>query len=83
MEEEEDKKRQRKYFCSRDLWTQYKVPVAKKQPRIMYLSAHFAGRAIWSGSLIVIILLGARSLQQDTLKPFEWLNTKLHIYLPK
>ena len=50
-EEEEDKKREREYFCRRDFLTQYKAPVAKKRPKIVYLGAHFAGRAIWSASL--------------------------------
>ena len=45
-EEEEDKKREREYFCRRDFLTQYKAPVAKKHHKIVYLGAHFAGRAI-------------------------------------
>ena len=44
-EEEEDKKRQREYFC-RDFLTQYKAPVAKKHPKIVYPGAYFVGRAI-------------------------------------
>ena len=45
-EEEEDKKREREHFCRRDFLTQYKAPVAKKHPKIVFLGAHFAGRAI-------------------------------------
>ena len=45
-EEEDDTKRERDYFCRRDFLTQYKAPVAKKHPKIVFLGAHFAGRAI-------------------------------------
>ena len=50
--EEEDKKREREYFCCRDFLTWYKAPVAEKHPKIVYLGAHFAEKAIWSGSII-------------------------------
>ena len=56
-EEEEDKKREREYFCRRDFLTQYKAPVAKKHHKIVYLGAHFAGRAIRSARLIANILV--------------------------
>ena len=45
-EEEEDKKREREHFCRRDFLTQYKALVDKKCHKIVYLGAHFAGRAI-------------------------------------
>ena len=57
MEEEEDKKKEREHFCRRDFLTQYKAPVAKKHPKIVFLGAHFAGRAIGSGRLITATLM--------------------------
>ena len=56
-EEEEDKKREREYFFRRDFLTQIKAPVAKKHSKIVYLGAYLAGRATWSGRLIVATLL--------------------------
>ena len=42
VEEEEEEG----YFCRREFLTKYKAPVASKHPKIVYLGAHFAGRAI-------------------------------------
>ena len=46
MEEEEVKKSEREYFYHRDFLNQYKAPVAEEHPKIVFLGAHFAGRAI-------------------------------------
>ena len=45
-EEEEYKKRENEYFCRREFFTKYKAPVANKHPKIRFLDALFAGRAI-------------------------------------
>ena len=54
-EEEEDKKRERKSTFA--VGTKYKAPVPNKYPKIVYLGALFAGRAIQSGRLIATTLL--------------------------
>ena len=41
-EDEEDKKREREYFCRRDSMTR----LLKKNPKVEYLGAPFAGKAI-------------------------------------
>ena len=45
-EEEEEDKKEGGYFCRREFLTKYKAPVASKHPKIVYLGAPFAGRAI-------------------------------------
>ena len=45
-EEEEKEEEEEGYFCRREFLTKYKAPVASNHPKIVYLGAHFAGRAI-------------------------------------
>ena len=50
--------------------TKYKAPVANKYPKIVYLSALFAGRAIRSGRLIATTLM-VRDMVRDGEKDMD------------